>query len=397
MTGTICKFRAILALCGTMFLFTSAGFSSGIASPESDSTKEGGLSVSSVPADADVIVDGKMFGRTPVLIPNLAPGLRLLRVSRNGFCDFTDSVTVIGGTTIARTITLDSACGLVITSVPESAAVYVEHVFVGRSPVRLTNEKAGWKSIQVMRLNHAPWEERVLLVPGAVLTVDAKLKSKFGTLSFDVFADDIEVVLDGKAVSKGSLADYMIPGGWHDIGARKAAGAEEVTESVYFFPGESVRWQARFDVPSRRAFFWSIPVPGLGQVISGSLGKGLLFMGGFVAACAFTYAQHLHFQSNVEDYNAAVARYHSTKDESLAKTYGDGLAAQYDRVKSVHKLIPIGIAAAAAIYAGSLVDAFLNHATVNTISQPTADVAPFSGPDLAVSTSGHWLTIRVVF
>jgi len=283
-------------------------------------------------------------------------------------------------------VVLDSACGLLITSVPESAAVYVENILVGKTPVHLSNQKPGWKSVQVMRLNHAPWQERVLLSPGALVRVDAKLESKFGTLSLDVFSSDVEVMIDGKSVSRGSLEDYMIPGGWHDIGARKAGGEEEVSESVYFFPGQSARWQARFDVPSRRAFYWSLLLPGLGQMTCGAPSKGTILMVGCGAACLFSSIEYLHFQSNLKDYNSAHDKYRLLKDETQAKIAGDDVGAQYQSTKNVHNLVVGGIVVAGAIYLVSLADAWFNHSTENTLTQPSASTAGFSIPDITMGS-----------
>jgi len=308
-----------------------------------------------------------------------------------------DSVAAHKDTALVKTAMPDSACGLVITSVPESAAVYVEHVFVGRAPVRLMYEKGGAKPVQVMRQNFGPWEERVLLIPGATVTVNARLKSKFGTLSLDVFADDIDVVIDGKTVSTGSLADYMIAGGWHDIGARKAGGGEQVTESVYFFPGQSARWQARFDVPSRRAFFWSLLLPGLGQMMSGAPAKGTVLMGGCGAACLFSGIQYLLFQSNLKDFNSARDKYRLLKDEAQAKAAGDALASQYQSAKNAHNLVVGGIVVAGAVYVVSLVDAWVNHSTENTITQPDASAGGFLLPDVAAGNGGAQVRLTYTF
>jgi hypothetical protein len=360
-----------------------------------DSTKVGGLTVSTDPAEADVYIDGKMMGRTPVQIPGIPAGIRVVRISKPGFCDFTDSVNVLGGALVSRTVNLDSACGLVVHSVPDNASVYVENVFVGRTPLRISNENRGWKSVKVMKVNSVPWEDHVYCSPGGIVAVNAILKSRFGTLTLDVFSNDIDVVIDGKSAGKGSLTDYMIPGGWHDIGARTADTLEKVVETIYIMPGETVRWQARFGEHSLRALFCSMALPGLGQVIDGSPVKGLAIMGGFAAAGAFTLVMNSRYHGEVSQYNDALAVYRGARNEDSALSAGDELSSHYQNVHSAYTARTVGFAVAGAVYVFSMLDAFLNHSRVNTLSQTAIDSDGRTGPVFVTSASGGRMTFRI--
>ncbi len=362
-----------------------------------DSNKVGVLTVSSAPQDADVFIDGKMMGRTPVQLPGIPAGNRIMRIAKTGFCDITDTVRITPGLTVDRTVQLDSSCGLVVNSVPDSAAVYVEDVLVGRSPLRFSSAVGGWKSVKVMKLNKATWEDHVFLVPGTTVTVNANLKTKFGVLSVDVYSDDIDVVVDGKTAGKGSLIDFMIPGGMHDIGARNPDGSASAMETIYVHAGERVHLQARFGDRSMKAFLCSLVVPGLGQALTGSLGEGLIFMGGFAAAGVFTAVMNNRYQGEVNQYNDALERYRAASTEDAAKVAGNSLASQYQRLSSPYKLRTAGFALAGAVYIFSLVEAFLNHTTVNTLSLTAVRVDERMGPDVAVSPSGGRITFRVLF
>ncbi len=362
-----------------------------------DTNTVGALTVSSVPPEADVFIDGKMVGRTPVQLPRVPAGIRMLRVAKSGFCDFSDSVIVMEGLSVDRAVRLDSACGLIVRSDPDSAAVYVENVLVGRSPLRISNQKAGWKTVKVMKVNSAPWEDYVYVAAGATVTVNAKLKSKFGSLSMYVFSDDVDVLVDGKTAGRGSLTDYMIPGGMHEIGARSADGSRTVSETVYILPGESVHWQARLGERSMKPFFTSMALPGLGQVLNGSPAKGFIIMGGFAAAGVFTLVAHILYEGDVSQYNDALGPYRNASNEPAALSEGAHVSSLYDKLHSAYRLRTDGWIGAGAIYLYSLVDALLNHSTVNTLSQTAMESTGRTGPDLAVSESGGRVTFRITF
>jgi len=383
----------VLNFCAPVLHARPAGTVTGSA----DTNTVGGLAVTTTPREADVFVDGRMMGRTPVLLPRIPAGIRQLRLTKAGFCDFSDTVTILEGVTASRRVEMDSACGLVVNTVPDSAAVYVENVFIGRSPLRLSNEHGGWKTVKVMKLNKAPWEDHIFLAPGTTVTVNATLKSKFGTLTVDVFSNDVDVLIDGRTASQGSLTDFMIPGGMHDIGARNADSSAIVTETAYISPGETVHFQARFGKPTMAPFLWSMALPGLGQAVNGSPGKGLIFLGGFAAACVFTATMNSRYQGELGQYNAAVDQYRKATTEDAAKGAGDNLASQYQRLNSPYRLRTAGIVLAGAVYVFSLVDAFLNHSTVNTMTQTASRSTGAWSPEASVSPSGGDLTLRIEF
>ena len=67
----------------------------------------GKLTISSTPLMADVTLDGKPVGRTPIDIPNLLVGNHTLKVSKAGYSDYTQTITISEGktTTVSPTLT----------------------------------------------------------------------------------------------------------------------------------------------------------------------------------------------------------------------------------------------------------------------------------------------------
>jgi hypothetical protein len=57
----------------------------------------GELYILSRPAGARVIVDGRVLGVTPLLLPDVAPGAHAVRIELNGHRPWTDSVQVTAG------------------------------------------------------------------------------------------------------------------------------------------------------------------------------------------------------------------------------------------------------------------------------------------------------------
>jgi hypothetical protein len=396
--GGSCQGNSVaLSSGGNTLIIGAAGDDFQEGAVPGDTASSAVLSVVSRPTGADVLIDGAMVGRTPVRISSILPGTHALAVSLSGFCDFRDSVVIERGIPITREVQLDSACGLSIVSNPDSAGIYLDDIYVGKSPLRLANVKPGWRSVKLSKRDCAIWEDRVLLVPGNVVSVQAKLRSRFGTLNLEVFSPDIQVAVDGKRIGAGSLVDYMIPSGWHDIGAVLPASADSVGETIYIRPGETARWEARFAVPSMKSFWYSLLLPGLGQTVNRSPGEGFALMGGFLAACVAGYLTNVLYHDRLTEYDDARAAYESMTTEAAAKSAGDALAGKHEDLNASYKLRSVVFGVAGAIYLYSLVDAFFNHDTDNLISPLTLNTRTRVIPSLALTPGGNRFSIAVTF
>lgn len=359
-----------------------------------DSAKTIVLTVLSTPPDADVLIDGIMQGRTPLQLSNLRPGMRELRVVKTGYCDFLDSLYV-AGVALVRDVQLDSACGVSIASTPDSAAVYLDNVFAGKSPLKLMNLRTGWKSVKLVKPNWAIWETRIHLLPGNLVTINAPMQSKFGTLSLEVYAPGIAVSIDGHHIGTGPVVDYMIPSGRHDLGAWRENNRDSVIESIYIQPGETVHWEARFGVSSRKAFWLSLAVPGLGQVEHGSSFEGYAIMGGFLASGGLALVMDLKYASQTDKLGDLRTAYHAARTEDEAKSAGDAYVAHFNDMKTTRTIRNIGIVAAGVIYLYSLYDAFVNHATVNVISPILDQQDHTAATGALLNNSGSRVTFRI--
>ena len=67
----------------------------------------GKLAISSTPLMADVTLDGKPVGRTPIDIPNMLVGSHTVKISKSGYADNTQTITISEGktTTVNATLT----------------------------------------------------------------------------------------------------------------------------------------------------------------------------------------------------------------------------------------------------------------------------------------------------
>jgi serine/threonine protein kinase len=156
----------------------------------------GRIVVRSTPAGADVAVDGRDYGHTPVAIYDLSTGAHHVRVSRNGYDAQERQVTITetrptramtvslsrvrSGSTAAKAATSTAAQGstgaLSVDSLPASAKVFVDGRAAGTTPVTIRDVAAGDHTIRLELDGYRGWASSIRVTPNEKNRVTASLE-----------------------------------------------------------------------------------------------------------------------------------------------------------------------------------------------------------------------------
>ncbi|MBP1929028.1 hypothetical protein J2741_001575 [Methanolinea mesophila] len=168
---------------------------------------EGSLQISSTPAGATIFIDGEQAGLTPATVTNLTLGYHDVVLRKTGYQDWgtqayvhfrqTTSVSAILvplGPTVTPTVTPTTTItptpttitptptitpvltgSLSVFSTPTNAAVMVDNVFVGRTPLIRSGITAGTHKVEVDKDGYHSYEVQVTVQSGSTTTVIANL------------------------------------------------------------------------------------------------------------------------------------------------------------------------------------------------------------------------------
>ncbi len=163
----------------------------------------GSISASSIPSDASVYVDGVLKGTTPIVIPNVVAGSRVVKFVLAGYADYTTSVSVVsGGTATVSAVLVPVAGSISASSSPVGAAVYVDGVLKGVSPVVVPNVVPGNRLVKLVLAGYDDYSTTVSVVSGATANVNAVLNPVAGSISASSTPSGAGVYVDG--VLKGT-------------------------------------------------------------------------------------------------------------------------------------------------------------------------------------------------
>ncbi len=181
--------------------------------------KPGHLSITSVPSEADVFVNGHASGQTPLTVSDLSPGHHTVRITATGYFPETTEVDIEGlDTTQAINLTLKPAWGQVnLASQPSGAIVTVGDEDRGTTPVS-TQLLSGGEQVSISLAGYKPWRKRLSVAPDATLTHELVILQPLdGLLAITSVPKGAGITVDGNFRGTGPADLQLIPDQDHQI------------------------------------------------------------------------------------------------------------------------------------------------------------------------------------
>jgi len=190
----------------------------------------GVISVSSVPAGAEIQVDGKAVGVTPAKV-EMDSGIRRVQVSAPGLKEWTSSLVVNPG--VPQTIgpiQLGAAdARIMVRSVPAGAQVTAGGAFRGVTPITIELAPGVTHVITVTRAGYAPWTREVFGQADQPVQLDARLSALLVPVRVQGTPADAEVFVNGQSHGKAPVT-IELPASRHHVEVRKDGFKPFVTD-----------------------------------------------------------------------------------------------------------------------------------------------------------------------
>jgi formylglycine-generating enzyme required for sulfatase activity len=158
------------------------------------------ITVSSVPLDANVLIDGKFFGNTPLHI-QLSPGSYLLEISSDLFKTWKHRLNVKPNEPQEiRDVRLHPADGkLTINTKPAGANIIIDGTFVGQTPLTLDIFPDKPHVVQISKAGYEKANRNVQVASAKSKPLNVNLKPRQGIVRLSVEPPDTELIIDGKS------------------------------------------------------------------------------------------------------------------------------------------------------------------------------------------------------
>uniref|UniRef100_A0A7C2GFA1 PEGA domain-containing protein n=1 Tax=Thermus islandicus TaxID=540988 RepID=A0A7C2GFA1_9DEIN len=177
------------------------------------------LVVDSRPSGAEVYLDGRLQGRTPLSL-SVNPGRHEVELRLPGYRSYRVTVNPKPGDRVqifAQLVAEVQEGTLVVDSSPSGAEVYVDGRLQGRTPLRMSLE-AGRHEVRVAAPGYGEYRAQVEVRPGESVRLTVELVPVRATLELYVNAE-ARVFLDGQevGVARGGYLRLEAPLGEHEL------------------------------------------------------------------------------------------------------------------------------------------------------------------------------------
>jgi hypothetical protein len=142
-------------------------------------SREARLTIHSFPEGAAVYINGLYRGETPLQL-TVNPGRAHIKLIRDGYSAWEQMVVLQQGTLLPIEVRLNAAplmpspARLLIQSEPSGAAVYINGLYRGLTPIEIS-VTPGYVALQLRREGYESWKTTLTLTPGVIQEIVAQL------------------------------------------------------------------------------------------------------------------------------------------------------------------------------------------------------------------------------
>jgi archaellum component FlaG (FlaF/FlaG flagellin family) len=240
------RWPAAAAAAAAAMLLPAADTTAAARRTETDDRAAGTLDVVSEPPGAEVLVDRRPRGVTPLLLP-LPPGDYLVTLRRHGYRPEHRQLTVAPGLRVPLRVEMEPLAGLLLAhSSPTNAEVLIDGAVQGRTPLLLTSLPLGRHRLRFSLPGYQPKEIEVELADRVPRRVAVDLTADSGTLVVTAEPEGAEVLVNGISRGEAPCRVERIPEGDATVEVR-APGHRTFRQEVRLAAGEILDVHARLE------------------------------------------------------------------------------------------------------------------------------------------------------
>lgn len=163
----------------------------------------GTLQIASQPTGARVFVGGVERGVTPCTLTRVREGTVQLRLTAEGCQPVSYKVALRAGETVPLDFTLEPLrAGLLVSTVPTGARIYVDGAYRGQSDLHLGDLKPGTYALRAVLDGYAEEQASITLPAGARMSQEFMLRPIFGSLTVQTQPPVTEIWSAGKKLGE---------------------------------------------------------------------------------------------------------------------------------------------------------------------------------------------------
>ena len=345
------------------------------------------------PVGAHIIIHGVDRGITPLAFVcrdslDCTPFDALIR--KSGSVPRSVTVTDRSDTVFCA---LTPAATLIVYSVPDTAAVFINGALFGRTPAHIDTIPAGVVSVTTVKKFFQPNTMQLTLSPSETTTVSPILVRQEMSVSITANDPTAQIMLDDTPVGTGRADSVTVLMARHRWTVTDPVSGASAHLSFIASPSSPKRFHAEL-----RQFSWAKTVsgilfPGTAQATDGVWYSGIPLIVSSAGAAAYAISTSMSADKDRSAYDAALKAYESARYATTIVTARTVLASSHDALEHKARQNTLAFIGCAVLWGVNAVDVLLNH----TMSDEIMVIAATEHPILSQPSRSFALQFSIPF
>ncbi|MBN2424530.1 MAG: PEGA domain-containing protein [Calditrichaceae bacterium] len=172
----------------------------------------GPLKIYSNPPEAEVYLEDKLMGKTPLILRDLNMGENVLKFKKEGYATLKEHVNLgINKTTVVDVVLHKAGkTNISIETIPPEALILIDGKSYGKAPTVIKNIPTGDLTLLLKKEGFADYKKDIKAIEGNTININAKLL-KWAKIDIESEPHDASIYLNGKQIQKGNESILVPP------------------------------------------------------------------------------------------------------------------------------------------------------------------------------------------
>lgn len=334
------------------------------------------LIVVTEPESCRIFLNNRFRGISPLLLPeSLLTDINVIHIQKQGFVPQVKQFEKKSVPEDAMLIRLTAAAQLTISSKPEGAAVFIDSMLYGLTPLTIDTLLPRTISLILSKRQFLHYKIAVTVIEKQNIILSPTLQPISAYINISSNMDYSELFIDGKKIGNGSVDSVNLGMGGHRLTVYDPQTGATSEERFILNTSETKKFHATMRYFSFFKITYGIAVPGLSQLVDGSFVKSVLLLGSAAYSVSYYQKSKTNYEDAFSKFTTAQDQYLTAPTESSAEIRRNALLQRNDELKKATTTINVAMFLPFIVWAINTIDVVYSHSLSDKIIDITENQA----------------------
>lgn len=320
------------------------------------------------PESSKVFINGRLQGYTPFTLNDSLSRVDLV-VTKSGFIPFKKTILRTEFSNNSSTVQLEKAAVLTVNSIPESAAVFIDNINYGRTPITIDTLTPRTIALSVIKNYFETYNEQITLSDEKEVSIVPVLEPLQTSVTIKSNSPHSVYLLNKKPLQLNKDNIATINYGGYQLSAIDTITRQQTNHNFLISSKEHKAFDVTMNYFSYPKMSLGILLPGYNQLSDGEKDRATI-LGGLAVGSTIYFTSTLFIYLNKSDELLTIQRdYSEAQNTYFATLHRQALDQKHSEIKSVTTHMNIALFVATTTWLYNAYDVIMNHSIDSDIKE----------------------------